>query len=208
MSGQLIFDPTDHRYTVDGVEYPSITTLIKPLTSYDQVPAFMLEKAGFFGTNVHAGCESLFEDGTIDEVQYTPEELLCISGFPVFMEEHPSLFADRSRIHTEKKMAHHKLKYAGTPDITIDGVAMIEIKTRAFNKLTDPLQLAAQENLWIANGGIKGPYDHLVLELRKDGSYKVVIAKHGQAWPKFRFLLEHHWRCIEHAQKIELWRKK
>lgn len=206
----LIFDQEHHRYTVDGVEYPGITSLIKPLTDYDKVPEFMLQRAAEFGTAVHEGCE-YFLKGQFDDQfgdRYTPAQRLCISGFPIFIEEHGTWFVDRSKVHSEVKLAHPKLKYAGTPDLIIDGIAIIEIKTREFDKKTDPLQLVAQENLWIANGGIKAPYQKFVLELHKDGTYKLVPASNGQAWPKFRYLLEHHWRCIEHAQKITTWRKK
>jgi len=205
---ELLFDQDHHRYTVDGVEYPGITSLIKPLTDYDKVPEFMLQRKADLGKALHKECELYIDGLEPDRSAYSEYELQWENGFPAFMAEHPAWFADRSRIQVEQPMAHPKLKYAGTPDLIIDGVAIIEIKTRLFDKKTDPLQLVAQENLWTANGGKKGKYEHFVLELHKDGTYKLVPASNGQAWLKFRFLLEHHWRCIEHAQKIQAWRKK
>lgn len=198
----LNFDAATHKYTVDGVEYPSITTLIKPLTNYDFVPDFMMKKAGEFGTNVHKAVEDYLM-GT-ETIAMSMAESVCFSGFLDFWNEHTA-WHSAPRI-VEQKMHHRKLKYAGTPDIILDGMAIIEIKTRAYNKKTDPLQLAAQEAIWIANGGVKMVYPKFVLELHKDGTYKLVPVMLGQAWAKFRYLLEHHWKCREWEEKVQVWR--
>jgi len=42
---EFIFDPITHKYSLNGQELPSVTQIIKPLTSYDAVPEFLLEKA-------------------------------------------------------------------------------------------------------------------------------------------------------------------
>lgn len=200
----FIFDPTDHKYTVDGEEYPSITTLLKPLTSYDNVPEFQLQRAAEFGKAVHKGVEDYL---TVGEASEMPDDVaLCFSGFPRFWAEHPE-WHSASRI-IERPMYHPRLKYAGTPDIILVDIATIEVKTRLFSKKTDPLQLRAQEQLFEANGGKLIERPKYVLELHKDGTHKLVPAEDRQAWNKFRYLLEHHWKCWEWEENIRKWRNQ
>lgn len=205
------FDPETHVYTLNGAVIPSVTQLLKPLTDYDQVPEFLLQKAADRGKAVHEACSYFATGQGVDEEQYTAEEWAYFLGFKEwFYEEGGKLFTiGDERLVSEIPMAHTRLKYGVTPDLIIDGVAVIEIKTRAYNKIIDPLQLTAQEEAWITNGGKKIPkgYPKHVLELRKDGTYRFYTAHHSQAWSKFRYLLEHHWKCREYETNIEKWRK-
>lgn len=196
------FDPVKHQYLVDDVVYPSITGLIKPLTHYDSVPEFMMQKAGQFGTNVHKLVQDYLTVGRVD--MSTAEEMICFDGFRKFWDEHSAWHS--TPLIVEKPMFHPKFKYAGTPDIILDGAAIIEIKTRLYNKRTDPLQLSAQEMIWIANGGVKMVYPKFVLELHKDGTYKLVPVVRGQFPERFRYLVDHYWKCREWEEKVACWR--
>lgn len=202
--GVFQFDEQMHRYTVDGVELPGITSLLKPLTKYDDVPEFMLKKKAAFGRGVHKLVEIFLKGNDESTNGFSADVWRCFNGFVKFWGEHPK-WHDAPRI-IERPMYHPKLKYAGTPDIILDGVAIIELKTREFHKATDPLQLIAQENLHIANGGKKMSYPKFVLELHKDGTTKLVPASHTQAWPRFRYLVDHYWRGVEYQKNIAVWR--
>jgi len=201
---EFVFDPVEHKYHVDGVEYPSITTLLKPLAGYDNIPEFVLQRAGAFGTAVHKAVELWLCGG--DKPEMTEDVELCFSGFPRFWAEHPE-WHDVPRI-VEQPMYHPKLKYAGTADLILVDVATIEIKSRLFKKATDPLQLVAQENLSQANNPVTKQLPRYVLELHKNGTHSLINATDKQAWSKFRYLLDHHWHCREYEQNINLWRNQ
>jgi len=205
------FDHIEHKYTLGNLVVPGVTSLLKPLTDYDNVPEFMLQRAAERGRNVHEACAYWITGEGADEEQYTEEEWGYFTSFiNWFHSEGNRLFKlQDERLVSERPMAHVRLRYGVTPDIIIDGTAIIELKTRPYNKLVDPLQVAAQEEAWLFNGGkrVKGGYPKYVLELRKDGKYKLHNAHHAQVWSMFRYLLEHHWKCREYQEKIEKWRK-
>ena len=71
----ITFDEAAHRYTVDGVEVPSVTEVCRFL-SYDQKSdkPWLAKAAADRGTRVHAACAAI--DYGID-----PEETEDISGY-------------------------------------------------------------------------------------------------------------------------------
>ena len=56
---EIVFDDTTHTYLVDGVNTPSVTTIIKEILPdmYKDVPKRILEKASVFGTKLHKATE-------------------------------------------------------------------------------------------------------------------------------------------------------
>lgn len=199
------YDPQLHTYYLDDQMVPGVTDLLDPLSDYSNVPEFMLQQAADRGTAVHAACADWVNG---HHTQGLTSEIAAYWGaFRKWWAEQGFDMCAGIQPVSERPLLHSKLKYAGTPDIIFDGIAVIDIKTRKYNKKTDPLQLAAYENLWTANGGRRCEYKHYVLELHNDETYKLVTANNRQAWSKFRFLLDHHWRCREYEQNIIKWRK-
>lgn len=198
------FDEETHKYTFNGEVIPSVTQLLAPLTDFSMVPEFLLEKKRQFGVMVHEGCEYIVKGEGYDPDQYENAEIECIEAFRVWWEG--KTFSTNS--HSEQKLLHKKLKYAGTADIIVDGFEIIDIKTRKFNPITDPIQLAAYEYLWTANGGKPGTYHRSILELIPGKPAKLVAANDKQAWSKFRFLLDHWWNCKKYEANIKAWGKK
>ncbi len=195
---ELLFNEETHKYTMGGVTLPSVTTVMRPLYDFSMVDKEVLRLAGEFGTAVHKTVE-LYLLSDLDEETLDPALIGPLEAFKAWQADYPQL---QGRFHVENRMADARLLYAGTADLIIDAEAVIDIKTRKANQLTDPIQLEAYERLWLKNGGTKGKYDHRVLELNQDGTYQYVKAAHRDAWSRFRFLLDHH----NNNLKIQTWR--
>lgn len=195
------YDAEAHVYRIDGKIVPGITQIIKPLVDYSMVPPHILENAANFGRAVHRMVEleescSLDED-TLDDGLRKALEAYRVWRIHAGLPDFPAC---------EIPMGHAKLGYAGTPDQIYDGCAVVEIKSRDVNPLTDPIQTAAQELLWLANGGAKGDYRHAVLTLKADGTHKFteftkVQKKEGLS--RWRYMLDTH----KMQSTIQSWRK-
>jgi hypothetical protein len=196
----LVFREEDHSYWLDGVRLPSVTKILEPLEDFSGIPAHILKKAGDYGSAVHLMQKLYFEDDldetTLDDGLRGPLEALM-----KWERDYHHLFTVRPIV--ERQLYHPKFKYAGTPDIVFPEDD-IDTKTRKFNKVRDPLQLAGYGDMIRVHHypevKKRRPW---VLELCHDGTYKFTAAKHPEAFQRFRFLLDHH----NNALKIESWRK-
>ena len=195
---QYTFDAERHVHMIGGVVVPGITTCIKPLTSYDQINPAVLKAACDWGTAVHKAVE-LDCIGALDKDSLDAPLLDTVDQFEQWaMAEGYNL----SDFICEIPMGDASLMYGGIPDLILDGKAIIEIKTRATNMLTDSIQTAAQESLWKKNGGQRvKEYERWVLELYPD-RYRFQRVNHKQAWPRFRKLLDHY----HNTKLIQSWR--
>ena len=61
MRRDIFFDPDSHIYLVDGVEVPSVTEILKPLSNrgYAKINQAVLDYAAARGTAVHEACEAI-----------------------------------------------------------------------------------------------------------------------------------------------------
>ena len=182
----LIFDETLHRYTLDGEVIPSVTQIIKPLYDFSMVPAGVLQRAAEFGTAVHKTVELYLKDD-LDEDSLDEPLYNCLLAFKAFEADHYDLIEGNYEVETLHY--HPKLKYAGIPDL--DGWAVIDLKSRAYNPLTDPIQLAAYDHFG------SGKRQRFVLELKQDASYVLTHANPTKkssdlAWSRFRYLLDYY----------------
>lgn len=198
---ELIFDEATHTYTMGGVKLPSVTTAMKPLYDFTYVDPDVLRRAGEFGTAVHKTIE-LFIYDDLDEESLDPSLLGPLEAFKKWQRDYPQ-FHDLQQICVEKRMAHKKLKFAGTADLILDGMAIVDFKTRPVNLITDAIQLAAYEALWKEEGGSRiKEYERRVLELKQDGTYAYTKVNHKDAWLRFRYLLDYYNATL----KIQSWR--
>lgn len=193
---ELIFREETHQYFLDGVELPSITRVLAPLKDFSHVHPELLERACLFGQAVHKTVELYLADDLVEE-GLDPNLADCLEAFRQWERDSPDLRAPV----VERPMAHQRLGYAGTPDLIYDGQAIVEIKTRDYDPLCDPIQTAAQEQLWLANGGTKGAYRRFVLTLRPGGYALKACPKKG-GWERFRYLLDFY----KMQQQIHLWK--
>ena len=177
---------------------PGITTVIKPLTNYGSISESVLEAARVWGINVHRTIELYCSDSLDLESLDLPLKLV-IAQFDLWLDE---CRFDKHDFITELPMGDNSLMYGGIPDLILDGKLIVEIKTRDVNRLTDSIQTAAQEKLWIKNGGSRAwAYERRVLSIGTDRySYPKVNGKDD--WGRFRKLLDHY----HDTKLIQSWR--
>jgi len=195
---EFVFDEEKHWYYLDGRPLVSVTRVIKPLYDFSAVHPDVLRRAGEYGTALHKACElSLLND--LDEEGLDENLKRPLEGF----RKWAATELNGESYVCEKRMFHPRLKFAGTADIIIDGQAVIDIKSRAFNPITDPLQLVAYEHLWMnTDGHSPGPYKHYTLELKQSGEFVFTSARKPKTWEKFRYLLDY----FNMGKEIERWK--
>lgn len=137
----LEFDRDSHTYAVDGIEVPSVTTLVKSRFPhmYESVKPEILQAAAERGTMIHAAIERFCRTGW---EAYIPE----LTGFKALMEVYD--FRVRSNEAPVILFRHGEPVAAGTTDLVfeMDGVKCgADIKTTAR---LDKDYLEAQLNLY------------------------------------------------------------
>jgi hypothetical protein len=168
---KLLFFDTEHKYTLDGEELPSVSELCRFLSReiYGDVTQFTLDKAADRGTKVHKACEILDLYG---KAEVSEDILPYIQAYLKFRREHEVKW-DK----VEHSTYHATDRYAGTIDRagTVDGKqCIVDIKT-TYN-VHKPLALA-QLNLYRRMLEQDGEWkaDALyILHLDKNGEYKLL----------------------------------
>ncbi len=195
----LIFKEDTHQYFLEGIELVSVTKIISTyLNQYRGVPAELMKQAGAFGTAVHSMCEMWIAQ-TLDIDALDPQLEPYLNGFLKFHAEKIGCDA----VKVENKMFSKRLMLAGTADIITPG-AIYDIKTRAYSKKTDPLQLAAYDKLDGGSGNMK---NHYVVEILPD-NYKLTRCNEKQAWPTFKAMLDHYHATNKLETIITGWEKR
>lgn len=179
----LEFDETTHTYRVDGVVYPSVTTIMQPLSQhkYGSIDESVLNKAAERGTTVHNAIEDYIKFGILD----IPEEF---AGYTDAYIEWNNQYSPEVKMSETK--VYHKLKmYCGTVDIValIEGEpCLIDVKTTS--KIEDKLcriQLEAYAQA-LKSCGVEVK-DKYILHLKKDGKFEFrkYQSKDTEAWLVF-----------------------
>lgn len=169
----LVFDPIDHRYTLDGRELLYITQVLHAtgiMRLDPTIPPHRLEFARERGTAVHLAIRFASE-GRLDASSVSALVEPYLFAFENFCAAH---MADFTPLLVEEPMADAALGFAGTPDLIgmlRDWLSVIEIKTCAVMPPGTAVQTAAQKMLAVANG-------HRVLKryglhLRPDGTFRL-----------------------------------
>lgn len=164
---ELTFEERRHVYLLNGMEIPSVTTLMAPLSDrvYGTVDKETLTKAAGKGTAVHNAIDNYLEFG-VDDI---PEEYRgYMDSFLGWMEmSKPEIIA------TERKVYHKLFRYAGTSDLLcmIDGkMTLVDYKTSYQEQpLLHNIQLEGYARAWDSQG--VEIEDRLILHLKKDGKY-------------------------------------
>lgn len=189
-----------HTHMIGDVVVPGITTIIKPLTNYEDVPEHILKPACAYGSAVHKTIELYCQDALdLNDLDVILKG--SIQGFSTWLKDYKLKKGD---FIVELPMGDPALMIGCIPDLILDGRLIVEIKTRKVNHLTDSIQTVCQEHVWKKNGGsrIKN-YERRVLELRQDGSYAYSrVDGEKQAMARFRLLLDHYWN----TQTINSWK--
>lgn len=166
----LTFDEDAHIYRMDGLEVPSVSAIMEPLSraKYDGINTRTLEKAAAKGTSVHNGIENYIKFGIED----VPEEHK--GYFDAFLDwwgqYKPVVVA------SEVRMYNNLLGYAGTADLIAyieDALTLVDYKsTYKVSEMTCGVQLEAYARALISMG--VEPKAKKILHLQKDGRFKYI----------------------------------
>lgn len=180
---ELEFLEEPHIYKLWGEEIPSVSTVMKPLSSsvYGDIDPYVLNAAANRGTAVHEAIENWLNYGIED---IPPSYTGYLDAFISFWKEYrPSLIA------VEYRMYHKYLKYAGTVDLLldIDGEKwLVDSKTSSrIEKMLTRVQLEAYKK-GLATHGIRVD-KKAILHLKKTGRFSFVPhpADDTEAWDAF-----------------------
>lgn len=184
---ELTFEDAPHIYRLNGLEIPSVTTLMKPLSNevYGTVDEAVLNRAAQRGTDVHETIETLVKYGIED---CTTENRGYLEAFKAWMKDHQV-----EPVASECRLYHKVLRYAGTADLPsmIGGkLTMVDVKTTAsLIEMLARVQLEAYVQGYASHG--IAFEQKAILHLKRDGSYKMEMfsIKDPEAWTVFGALL-------------------
>lgn len=148
----LQFDANAHRYTLNGIPAPSVTTILEGVKL--SPPYAENITAMHFGTAVHKACE-LQTAGKLDENRTHPEVVEYVAGFKEKCAE-----MNIRPIATELRVFHGRDHYAGTLDLWChvfgDDHALIDFKSGSSVPRCVELQLAGYGDalIWMMENGL------------------------------------------------------
>jgi len=175
---RMKFDPNLHRYTLDGMWIPGVTSVIESIgDTFRFVPQDIREAALRRGRIVHELTE-LEDTGKLTSEHL---QLADASGYLGYLEAWVTFKRGVQIIATEQKVFHRAYRYAGTLDrvALMPGIAdpaLIEIKTGQIVP-TYRLQTAAYQAAYNVEAvGLDGDLIRVrfVVVLKPDGSYDVI----------------------------------
>jgi len=184
------FDEASHTYRVDGEVLPSVSTILRPIVSFDGIPAEVLSAAAARGVAVHKACE-LDDLGDLIEESVDPSIAGYLEAWRKFRRELRAEVFD-----TEQRRYHSIQRYAGTRDAIVRigrRLWLIDRKTSAAAPW-HAIQLAGYQLLAEDNGEAVDKVGTVLLAA--DGSYKLI--EYGAAADRRVFtalVTLHKWRA-------------
>ena len=187
------FDPVAHRYTLDGVQLPSVTQVLDPYYDFAGIPAGVLEKKGRLGTAVHLACELLDRNDLDEETEEGRAALAPIAGYieaykKFLAQVHPVV------IENETQLYHPLHMYAGTIDRRYEIASElwdVDLKTTSVISPIVGLQTAAYSAMLQANGRPASKH-RAALQLQPCGDFRLVPFTDHQDLPVFLAMLTIH----------------
>jgi len=204
----LTFDPIAHHYFLNKERLPSVSEIKDPLTDFSMVAPDVMKRAQDFGTALHSMVQFCLEE-TLDFGSLDDELFGCLQAFELWLSEVKPFQS---------------------------GPALIDVKSRKFDRVADPVQLAAYHQLYLENGieevAVERPMasiihryagtpdiiipaeaggpilNHRILYLGRDGRYQYTPCYDRNAWPMFGRLLGDYYRVQETQKLIHSWRNR
>jgi hypothetical protein len=202
-SERMEFNEAEHRYMLDGVELPSVSRIMAPITelAFAKIPRATLERKIAIGHAVHLASTFIDADA-LDEDSVDPAISGYLDGYRLFLQEKRPTY----RL-SETRLAHPLYRYAGTPDrlATIDGLTgPLDLKSTVELYPHVGIQLAGYELLLESNGFLadvrEGQFARFALQLTPDGKYRLRAYESTFDAPAFMGLLAVHRWSSQHGK--------
>ena len=179
---ELTFDEDRHEYRVRGVIVPSVTQVLAPLSSFDGVPAQVLEAKRDLGQRVHLACQ-LHDEDDLDEASVEPDVAPYLEAYRRFLAD-----TDARVVLNESRVYHPTYRYAGTLDRVFrigEDRWLVDLKT----SFTTPRAAGPQTAAYLAAlttmlGNVR-PTRRAALRLRPDGTYRLDPLDRPDDWSAF-----------------------
>lgn len=197
MTHDIVFDDATHTYLVDGLEVPSVTTILQPLSNrgYSNINPSVLDYARRRGTAVHEALEMIDLGG---DPEITPEILPYITAYQEWCNIYKPTW-----VGVEQIVYNEQDSYIGTLDRIgyFNGddklLNIVDIKTSSPTResiISACIQTYAYAKAYDPHGAI-GQY---ALFLKPDGTWRFVDSFEYQkkysftSWVCWRGLLNVH----------------
>ena len=165
----LEFEEGPHIYRLDGLEIPSVSAVMTPLSNakYSGINSRTLEKAAGRGTEVHNAIENYIK---YDITDIPAQNRGYFEAFLQWRQD-----ANPIPVGSEVRICHRIMRYAGTADLVayIDGkLTLVDYKTTyTVSDMSCSVQLEAYAQA-LKNMGVEIE-QKMILHLAKDGKYEI-----------------------------------
>ncbi len=194
MTELLQFDEATHTYTLGKQRLPSVSEIIRPVTSFDHIDPEVLARKTEIGRHAHKLCEWHDLKIKIDKASIDPAVEPYFTAYKKFCREMKPKW-----VNVETRDHHRLHHYAGTLDRLgwINKEAwLIDLKTVVTVSPTTGLQTAGYVAIHQSNllGKVGAASQMLypkrgALQLKDDGTYRLVEFTESLDWPTFLSLL-------------------
>lgn len=199
-------------YTLDGVEVPSVTTIIggnlgwnkNALIAWSKRIALcegrdsneITKEASEVGTLTHHLCECRIKNETPDISSYPKDYLIRARNGYLAFRDWEAKWKPEKYLHSELQLVSEKYRYGGTIDIIVEkdnAIHLLDIKTSNYTSPEMVIQLAAYRRMYeeVKNKSIKSMG---IIKLSKDVQhydfFPVTEEQYNAGWEVFKGLLE------------------
>lgn len=190
----LTFDEGPHIYRWNDLIVPSVTQVIKDLTSFDMIPATVLELARQKGVYVHKMVE-LWANNQLGERDDQPEWIRpAYDEFLKFAHD-----TGLKVVASERRVYHPVYGYAGTLDLRCTmrhkkGVGILDVKRSFLAGDAIGLQLAGYEGAENADKSQEKIEWRAAIRIHENFSYRLEQYDDKNDWQTFlACLVRHRW---------------
>ncbi|MDP2322527.1 MAG: hypothetical protein Q8N51_00665 [Gammaproteobacteria bacterium] len=167
----LEFHAATHTYRLDGRSVPSVTEVLKPLYSFDGIPADVMETARVRGSWIHAAVD-LYNRGVLDVATVSEDVKPYLANWLRFLDESRAIVTAG-----EMRVASRKYGYAGTLDTLCEmplGETLVDVKATAIMPRPVGPQTAGYAQAIMEETGAKKHLRRLCVHLQP-GKYRVEL---------------------------------
>lgn len=161
--------------SIASTNIPRVTEILRPFSSYDQVPKDVLERAAARGTSVHALCAGIAKGNWIPDGMIGEDLLGYVQSFRKWHEAQVKEF-----VIIEKRYTDTHSEYSGQLDFVVrcndNQLYLIDLKTSSRPQKTYPVQMAAYDNLLKQNNIIVA--GAMLIYLDKAGEFPEIDTRH------------------------------